>query len=34
MLANPNVKYSAVALYLNEKYNSKNIDRITITKIW
>ena len=34
MLANPNVKHSAVALYFNEKYDGKNIDRTTITKIW
>jgi len=34
MLANPNVKQGAVALYFNQKYNGKNIDRTTITKIW
>src|ERR1044072_3548696 len=35
MLANPNVKHGAVALFFNEKYNGKlNIDRTTITKIW
>ena len=34
MLANPNIKHGAVALYFNEKYDGKNIDRTTITKIW
>ena len=33
MLANPNIKHGAVALYFNEKYDSNNIDRTTITKI-
>ena len=34
MLANSNVKHDAVTLYFNEKYNGKNINRTTITKIW
>ena len=34
MLANLNIKHGAVALYFNEKYDSKNINRTTITKIW
>ncbi len=33
MLANPNIKHDAVALYFNEKYDGKNIDRTTIIKI-
>lgn len=34
MSANPHVKQGAVALYFNEKYSGKNINRTTITKIW